>query len=152
VKAAMGPGSRWRTGGKLKPAAESRFGDDSAAEIVEVLGAASGAWVRAARSMRAPRSRSTARCPSPPYIKREPTAQISERYQTVYARTTAAVAAPTAGLHFTTELLARIHEQRTLVTAVDLHVGPGTLQAGGDEAPTSTRCIRGVRDLAGAAN
>jgi len=46
----------------------------------------------------------------------------------VYATHDGSVAAPTAGLHFTTALLARIHEQRTLVTAIDLHVGPGTFK------------------------
>src|SRR5258706_6729901 len=66
--------------------------------------------------------------PLPPYIKRGPTKGDQERYQTVYAMHDGSVAAPTAGLHFTTELLARIHEQRTLVTGVDLHVGPGTFK------------------------
>ena len=66
--------------------------------------------------------------PLPPYIKRAPTTADQERYQTVYATHDGSVAAPTAGLHFTTELLARIHEQRTLVTAIDLHVGPGTFK------------------------
>jgi S-adenosylmethionine:tRNA ribosyltransferase-isomerase len=66
--------------------------------------------------------------PLPPYIRRAPTQADQDRYQTVYATHDGSVAAPTAGLHFTTELLARIHEQRTFVTAIDLHVGPGTFK------------------------
>src|SRR5437879_13799848 len=66
--------------------------------------------------------------PLAPYIRRPPTRADQERYQTVYAAHDGSVAAPTAGLHFTTELLARIHERRAFVTAVDLHVGPGTFK------------------------
>ncbi len=51
-----------------------------------------------------------------------------ERYQTVYAQEEGAVAAPTAGLHFTTALLDRIRERGVLVHPVTLHVGPGTFQ------------------------
>ncbi len=51
-----------------------------------------------------------------------------ERYQTVYAQVEGAVAAPTAGLHFTTALLDRIRERGVLVHPVTLHVGPGTFQ------------------------
>lgn len=66
--------------------------------------------------------------PLPPYIRRAPTKADVDQYQTVYAVHDGSVAAPTAGLHFTAELLARIHEQRTFVTAIDLHVGPGTFK------------------------
>jgi S-adenosylmethionine:tRNA ribosyltransferase-isomerase len=55
-------------------------------------------------------------------------AMDSERYQTVYAQEEGAVAAPTAGLHFTTALLDRIRERGVLVHPVTLHVGPGTFQ------------------------
>ncbi len=51
-----------------------------------------------------------------------------ERYQTVYAQEEGAVAAPTAGLHFTTALLDRIRQRRVLMHPVTLHVGPGTFQ------------------------
>jgi S-adenosylmethionine:tRNA ribosyltransferase-isomerase len=71
--------------------------------------------------------------PLPPYIRRPPERDDRERYQTVYANHDGSVAAPTAGLHFTTELLARIHEHGTLVTAIDLHVGPGTFKPVGTE-------------------
>ncbi|MDR0597625.1 MAG: tRNA preQ1(34) S-adenosylmethionine ribosyltransferase-isomerase QueA [Treponema sp.] len=66
------------------------------------------------------------RVPLPPYIRRADTPEDQERYQTVYAAVTGSAAAPTAGLHFTPELLAKL-ESRGLETAfVTLHVGPGT--------------------------
>ncbi len=61
--------------------------------------------------------------PLPPYLEREPVADDLERYQTVYASTAGAVAAPTAGLHFTREMLAGLHH-----TFVTLHVGVGTFK------------------------
>lgn len=71
--------------------------------------------------------------PVPPYIKREgkPSALTRldrERYQTVYAKHPGAVAAPTAGLHFTTELLKEIEKGGANLAAVTLHVGPGTFK------------------------
>lgn len=68
------------------------------------------------------------RVPLPPYIKREPTQGDRERYQTVYAASEGAVAAPTAGLHFTPELLARLKAKGVEFATVTLHVGPGTFQ------------------------
>ena len=66
--------------------------------------------------------------PLPPYISRQDTSSDRERYQTVYARERGSVAAPTAGLHFTPEILDRI-KQRGLETAeITLHVGLGTFQ------------------------
>jgi len=115
-------------GGKLKPGRRITFGDDSAVEILEVL----GGGLRRLRFVGALDAGATlakyGEVPLPPYIRRAPDAADTERYQTVYAAHDGSVAAPTAGLHFTTELLARIHEQRTFVTAIDLHVGPGTFK------------------------
>lgn len=68
------------------------------------------------------------RMPLPPYIKRLPDLADEERYQTVYASKKGAVAAPTAGLHFTQTLLDEIRSNRTGVAAVTLHVGLGTFQ------------------------
>jgi len=66
--------------------------------------------------------------PLPPYIKRPPHPGDEERYQTVYAREEGAVAAPTAGLHFTEELLGRIRAAGVEVAFVTLHVGLGTFK------------------------
>ena len=68
------------------------------------------------------------RTPLPPYIRRDPAPSDGDRYQTVYAEECGAVAAPTAGLHFTAPLLDRIRARGTAVVPVLLHVGPGTFQ------------------------
>ncbi len=64
--------------------------------------------------------------PLPPYIKRAADKADVERYQTVYAAHEGAVAAPTAGLHFTGELLRRLKTKGVHLAMVTLHVGPGT--------------------------
>ncbi len=64
--------------------------------------------------------------PLPPYIKAE--LQDQERYQTVYSREVGSAAAPTAGLHFTNELLAKIREKGVKTAFVTLHVGLGTFR------------------------
>lgn len=64
--------------------------------------------------------------PLPPYIKREDTKKDTERYQTVYAKKTGSVAAPTAGLHFTNNILEKLKEKNIDVVSVTLHVGLGT--------------------------
>ena len=68
------------------------------------------------------------RTPLPPYIKREAGQRDRERYQTVYASREGAVAAPTAGLHFTGELFARLKAKKIELVHITLHVGPGTFQ------------------------
>jgi S-adenosylmethionine:tRNA ribosyltransferase-isomerase len=78
--------------------------------------------------------------PLPPYIRRKPKDQFSdldrERYQTVFAERRGAIAAPTAGLHFTRELLTRLEQAGISVVEVTLHVGHGTFR------PVRTRDIR----------
>ncbi|MDP8257659.1 MAG: tRNA preQ1(34) S-adenosylmethionine ribosyltransferase-isomerase QueA [Candidatus Alcyoniella australis] len=64
--------------------------------------------------------------PLPPYIKREADEHDVERYQTIYARNIGAVAAPTAGLHFTDQLFAKLKRRGVKHCSVTLHVGPGT--------------------------
>ena len=66
--------------------------------------------------------------PLPPYIKREAEALDSSAYQTVFAKNDGAVAAPTAGLHFTNELLRSIREKGVEIVHVTLHVGYGTFK------------------------
>jgi S-adenosylmethionine:tRNA ribosyltransferase-isomerase len=66
--------------------------------------------------------------PLPPYIRRPDELADRDRYQTVYARTPGAVAAPTAGLHFTRDLMDRLESAGHPITAITLHVGLGTFQ------------------------
>lgn len=75
--------------------------------------------------------------PLPPYIKGY--GGPRDRYQTVYSRVPGSVAAPTAGLHFTEELLERLKAKGVLVRYVTLHVGPGTFR------PVESQDIRGHR-------
>lgn len=66
--------------------------------------------------------------PLPKYIKREPTAEDEERYQTIFAKEEGAVAAPTAGLHFSKQLMKRLEIKGVDFTEVTLHVGLGTFR------------------------
>jgi S-adenosylmethionine:tRNA ribosyltransferase-isomerase len=115
-------------GGKLKPGRRVTFGDDSAVEIVEML----GGGLRRVRFVGTIDSRATVakygEVPLPPYIHRPPTPADRERYQTVYAVHDGSVAAPTAGLHFTSALLDELRAKGVAVASLDLHVGPGTFK------------------------
>jgi S-adenosylmethionine:tRNA ribosyltransferase-isomerase len=67
--------------------------------------------------------------PLPPYIKRDDSAEDDrERYQTIYARESGAIAAPTAGLHFTPRVLERLKNAGVAVAEITLHVGYGTFE------------------------
>jgi S-adenosylmethionine:tRNA ribosyltransferase-isomerase len=77
--------------------------------------------------------------PLPPYIRRPDTAADRERYQTVFARERGSVAAPTAGLHFTPEILDACRGAGATVAKVTLHVGLGTFQ------PLHTEVIEEVK-------
>lgn len=66
--------------------------------------------------------------PLPPYIKRIPTPEDHRWYQTVFAKREGAIAAPTAGLHFTEDLFQRLRQAAIDVATVTLHVGPGTFK------------------------
>ena len=66
--------------------------------------------------------------PLPPYIKRDPEKSDKENYQTVYAKVDGAVAAPTAGLHFTPKLLSKIEKKGIHVVPVVLHIGLGSFR------------------------
>ncbi|MDH4100351.1 MAG: tRNA preQ1(34) S-adenosylmethionine ribosyltransferase-isomerase QueA, partial [Nitrospirota bacterium] len=70
--------------------------------------------------------REVGQTPLPPYIERQPDQKDISRYQTVFAREEGAVAAPTAGLHFTPELLQKIADNGIETAEVTLHVGAGT--------------------------
>lgn len=114
-------------GSALQPGKRIALDADVAVETLEVLGdghrrvAFVGATAEDA-------IRRFGRLPLPPYITRDPTADDEQRYQTVYARAEGSVAAPTAGLHFTTELLDALTAKGVVVSGLDLQVGPGTFK------------------------
>jgi S-adenosylmethionine:tRNA ribosyltransferase-isomerase len=94
------------------------LGDDGHREVrFECEPAEVDSWVSRAGQM-----------PLPPYIRRPPTADDRDRYQTVYARESGSVAAPTAGLHFSEGLLSRVRAGGIETAEVVLHVGPGTFR------------------------
>ncbi len=114
-------------GGKLKRGRTVTFGDQGQLEIVEVI----GGGLRRARLTGMTWAELMARfgaVPLPPYIHRDPTDDDAVRYQTVYGHVDGSVAAPTAGLHFTPELLESITASGVRVVEVLLHVGPGTFK------------------------
>jgi len=77
--------------------------------------------------------------PLPHYIRHEPSAEDRERYQTVYARNRGAVAAPTAGLHFTRAILDTFTSKGITIATVTLHVGIGTFRPLTEELADSDR-------------
>ncbi len=121
------------------PSGRIRFEDGAYADVVE-KGAQGSAIVRMTGSGEGGVLGLAARLgavPLPPYIeaarKRRPApspawAEDRERYQTVYAREPGAVAAPTAGLHFTDSVLAELRARGHEIATVTLHVGPGTFR------------------------
>jgi S-adenosylmethionine:tRNA ribosyltransferase-isomerase len=121
---------RWRAMGKaskpLRAGARLRFGELGAVvERAEGEGFYELLLDREGPALEAALARA-GRMPLPPYIRREPTAEDAERYQTVFASRPGSAAAPTAGLHFTPAILARLEARGVVRTAVTLHVGPGT--------------------------
>jgi S-adenosylmethionine:tRNA ribosyltransferase-isomerase len=78
----------------------------------------------------------TGEVPLPPYLNRKATAEDKPRYQTVYSRKEGAVAAPTAGLHFTEEVLGKLQSDGVKEEFLTLHVGAGTFQPIKDETVT----------------
>lgn len=98
------------------------------------------------------------RMPLPPYMKRAPTDQDREWYQTLFAQHEGAIAAPTAGLHFTSELLARLQQRGVGLTTVTLHVGVGTFkpvtvdyiedhQMGSEWIEVGTEAVRAIEQV-----
>ena len=115
-------------GSKLKPHRVVTFADDFRAEILETTG-------RGTRLVRLMSNGGVDQAierhghiPLPPYIERADEATDADRYQTVFAREAGSVAAPTAGLHFTPELLARLEKKEVKRAEVVLHVGAGTFK------------------------
>lgn len=115
-------------GGKLRPGRIVTISDDLQVEILE-------STERRTRIVRLTSTRPVLEAverdghiPLPPYIARADDAADVERYQTVYGRESGSVAAPTAGLHFTPELLAALEQQGVRRAEVVLHVGAGTFK------------------------
>ncbi len=124
--------ARWeclvRPGKRLKKGAEVVFGEQFRARIVDYANQGNRIvefdwrgdfWQNLERN---------GNMPLPPYIKRESTNIDKKRYQTVYAQKQGSVAAPTAGLHFTENLLAKIKTKGVEICEVVLHVGLGTFR------------------------
>jgi S-adenosylmethionine:tRNA ribosyltransferase-isomerase len=112
----------------LKAGTELAFGGGLSAVVHESRGAGEYlvAFHTEANEALARALEKAGRVPLPPYIEREPTSEDAERYQTVYASVPGSVAAPTAGLHFTDELLNALQSRGVQRVAITLEVGPGT--------------------------
>jgi S-adenosylmethionine:tRNA ribosyltransferase-isomerase len=133
-------GDRWEAlvhpGGKLRPGRVVHVAPELDVEILEIT----------PRRTRIVQLRSTlpadeaierfGHVPLPPYVTRADRPEDAERYQTIYARETGSVAAPTAGLHFTSELLAELTAHGVQRADVLLHVGAGTFKPVEVDDPT----------------
>jgi S-adenosylmethionine:tRNA ribosyltransferase-isomerase len=121
---------RWecQIGGKLKKAEDIVFDDGLKAKAEEDL--CSGRKIIRFDEVKGLEERleRLGKVPLPPYIKRDAAMSDKRRYQTVYAKIKGAVAAPTAGLHFSDALLSKIKKKGARIKEVTLHVGPGTFQ------------------------
>jgi len=132
VRPEAGEGELWRV--LAKPAKHARIGalltaGEGALEVeVTGEGELGERLVRVRRGDLGAVMREQGEIPLPPYIRRPADEADRERYQTVYARVDGAVASPTAGLHFTPELLAALESEGVRSARVLLHVGPGTFR------------------------
>ena len=131
-----------RPGKKMLPETRIEFGDGLTAQVIERTDDRGGRLLQ----FEAPLGifvedaiAAQASAPLPPYIETPLPPDRRERYQTVYADAGGSAAAPTAGLHFTPELLARIEACGVLIARVTLHVGLGTFR------PIETEDIRAHR-------
>ena len=123
--------NRWeclsRPGRKTRPGQEILFGDGELKAIVESVTDGGNRIVRFEyQGIFLEILEKLGRMPLPPYIKAE--LQDPERYQTVYSRELGSAAAPTAGLHFTPELLEEIRQKGVELAWITLHVGLGTFR------------------------
>lgn len=125
-----------RPGGKLKPGRTVEVGTELSVEIVASL-PSGDRIVRLVTDL--PVTEALERygeVPLPPYVERQVTEADRERYQTVFARERGSVAAPTAGLHFTPELLAAVEARGVRIARLVLHVGVGTFRPVEVDDPT----------------
>jgi S-adenosylmethionine:tRNA ribosyltransferase-isomerase len=126
-------------GGKLKEGRTVHIGDDAVAEVVEVVGGGLRRLRFSGRLTVEQLMKRRGAVPLPPYIERPADDEDRVRYQTVYADVDGSVAAPTAGLHFTPEILAQIKNHGVRITELLLHVGPGTFKPVEVEDPEEHR-------------
>ena len=140
--------TRWlalcRPAKKLKPGEQLIFADGALAATVISVGAEGERILEFATDDIMPWLEKHGEIPLPPYIvQRRKTLNDSddsedlERYQTVYSRQQGSVAAPTAGLHFTPDLLKAVQDKGAGIAYVTLHVGPGTFKPVDVEDPTA---------------
>ncbi len=116
-----------KPGSALQPGKRIHLDGDVGIETVEVLSDGTRR-VRFVGASAEDAIKRFGRLPLPPYITRDPTTADEQRYQTVYARAVGSVAAPTAGLHFTPDLLDALSAKGVVVSGLDLQVGPGTFK------------------------
>ncbi len=116
-----------KPGKKARPGQMLEFGEEMTAEVLEILedGKRKVRFCHQASTIYEVLDR-IGKMPLPPYITEQ--LQDQNRYQTVYARELGSAAAPTAGLHFTDEILAKIREKGIRIANVTLHVGLGTFR------------------------
>jgi S-adenosylmethionine:tRNA ribosyltransferase-isomerase len=128
--ALLGPGRRLRSGDRLRPQASEESSESEDGPLPDLVldgPVGNGLWrlVSEGGAVETLMERA-GHIPLPPYLNREDRPEDGAWYQTVYARTDGAVAAPTAGLHFTEAVFAALAAAGVGVTSVLLHVGPGT--------------------------
>ena len=125
-------GDRWETmvkpGKRLKPGDSVSFGQDFRAEILDYGPDGTRIVEFRYEGIFMERLEELGKMPLPPYIERESTLDDKDMYQTVYCREEGSVAAPTAGLHFTQELLEAARSKGVRLAYVTLHVGIGTFR------------------------
>lgn len=114
--------------GRFRPGAMVDFSGGGSGEIVERSQARTTLKVRGVTSVY-DLMHTAGTMPLPPYIKREPSQDDQHWYQTMFAQQEGAIAAPTAGLHFTPELVQALTTKGIELAQVTLHVGPGTFRS-----------------------
>ena len=125
-------GSRYeamvRPGGKIKPGRTVHVGDQLDVRILETTERRTRIVELVSPLGNAEAIELYGHVPLPPYITRTDTVPDADRYQTVYANATGSAAAPTAGLHFTDEILQKLRANGVRITDILLHVGAGTFK------------------------
>ena len=125
-------GDKWETmvrpGRRLKPGDSVSFGENFTAHILDYGEDGTRIVEFEYEGIFMERLEELGKMPLPPYIERESTLDDKDMYQTVYCKEEGSVAAPTAGLHFTEELLEKVQKKGIKLAYVTLHVGIGTFR------------------------